>query len=168
MRVVLGAVAKGFTLKEAIKRHLAGSEHEVVDVGAPDTDGFYTYNSVGERVAHALTSGLADLAVNCCGSGTGAAIAVGKFAGICAVSSESVETARLARVVNDANCLCLGESIVDERKACDMVDVFLNSRFQDAPDVPQPVRAFWAEARDEFLARGPEAREREIETKDIS
>ena len=163
MRVIMGAVAKGYTLKEAVKAHLQKSGHEVVDVGCHDTARFYTFPSIGERVARALQRGDAPLAINCCGSGTGASIAAGKFAGVCAVSCETVQTARLIRVVNDANCMCLGELVVPPDRACAMADAFLAAEFQDADGIPDRVLAFWKDARDELFARGPEPRERDIE-----
>jgi len=164
MRIVMGAVTKGFRLKEAVKAHLTDQGHEVVDVGCYDADCFYKFPSAGERVAEALQQGRGDLAINICGSGTGACIAANKFRGVCAVSCESEETARLARIVNDANCLCMGEGIVAPDLACRIADAFIAARFQDAPEVPEKVRAFWKEARDELMARGDEAAQRELET----
>ena len=164
MRIAVGSVVKGFGLKTAIAEHLSMLGHEVIDVGCYGTDEFAKFPSIGQRTAEALQQGRAELAINCCGSGTGASIAAGKFRNVCAVSCESVETARLARVVNDANCLCLGESIVSPELACEMVDAFLTAQFQDAPGVPEGVREFWREARDELMARGDHAKRREIET----
>lgn len=166
MDVILGSVVKGFTLKETIKAHLVRQGHAVIDVGVRGTDSFAKYSAVGERVANALREKKGGMAVNICGTGTGAAIAAGKFRGIIAVVCESVTAARMIRVVNDANCLCLGEDMVTPEQACDMVDAFLSAEFQDAPAVPQPVLEFWAEARDEFMARGPEPRHRELEALD--
>lgn len=163
MKLVIGSVVAGFDLKEHLKDYLAGKGHEVLDVGPAGKEVFVKYTSVGERIAHALTSGRAELAINICGSGTGASVAAGKFRGVISVGCESVETARMIRVINDANCLCMGENIVAPARACRMVDAFLAAKFQDAPDVPEPVRRFWAEARDEFLARGPDAGERQVE-----
>ena len=163
MRIAIGSVVKGFRLKEAIKAYLQARGHEVTDVGCPDTTQFCKFPSVGERIANALASGEAQLAINCCGSGTGAAISAGKFQGVCAVSCESERTARLARVVNDANCLCLGEDVVTPELGCRMADAFVEARFQDAPAVPEPVRAFWREARDELMARGADPGARELE-----
>jgi ribose 5-phosphate isomerase B len=164
MKVIVGSVAKGFQLKEAIKAHLEEQGHEIIDVGCPDMDTFYKFPSAGQRVAKALQDGLAPVAINCCGSGTGASISAGKFRGVCAVSCESVETARLCRVVNDANCLCLGESIVSPELGCQMADAFLSAQFQDAPGIPDKVLAFWKEARDELMVRGDDAAPRELET----
>jgi ribose 5-phosphate isomerase B len=163
MKIVLGSVVKGYLLKEAIKAHLQSRGHTVLEVGCPDTAQFCKFPSVGERIAHALTSGEADLAINCCGSGTGASISAGKFKGVCAVSCESEKTAKLARVVNDANCLCMGEDVVTPELACRMADAFVEARFQDAPAVPEAVRTFWREARDELMARGVESSTRELE-----
>jgi len=164
MRVAMGAVAKGFTLKETIKAHLEKQGHEVIDVGCYDAERFYKFPSVGQRIARILQRGAADLAINCCGSGTGASLTAGKFRGVCAVSCESVQTARLIRVVNDANCMCLGELVVSPERGCEMADAFLAARFQDADGIPPEVLDFWREARDECMARGPEADEREVET----
>ena len=94
------------------------------------------------------------------------ALAVGKFRGICAVSAESVLAAEFARTINDANVLCMGESLVAQDAACRMVEVFLTTDFQAVEGIPQKVLDFWAEARDEIAARGPEACDREMETLD--
>jgi len=164
VKIAIGSVVKGFALKSVVKKHLESQGHEVIDLGCPDTRVFAKYSSVGERVARALQTGQAELAVNICGSGTGAALAAGKFRGVCAVSCETVETARLARVINDANCLCMGESIVAPDRACKMVDAFIAARFRDVEGVPGKILDFWREARDEFMTRGPEARDRPVET----
>lgn len=164
MKVAMGSVAKGFALKQAIKAHLQEQGHEVIDVGCHDTDQFYKFPSVGQRLAEALQQGKAELAINCCGSGTGAGISAGKYRGVCAVSCESVNTARLCRVVNDANCLCMGESIVSPELGCEMADAFLSAKFQDMDGISPDVLDFWREARDELMARGETADSRDIET----
>jgi ribose 5-phosphate isomerase B len=163
MKVIMGSVAKGHGLKMAVRAHLEAGGHQVIDVGCHDTDRFYKFPSVAERVARALRDGAAGLAINCCGSGTGAAICTDKYAGVCAVSCESVETARLARVVNDANCLCMGEAVVSPELGCELADAFLAAEFGAAEGVPSEVLAFWREAREEAYARGAEPRERPVE-----
>jgi ribose 5-phosphate isomerase B len=164
MKVIVGSVVKGFALKSAIKKHLVEQGHDVIDVGCHDTDQFVKFPAMGQRVAAALARGEAELAINCCGSGTGASIAAGKFAGVCAVSCESVRTAELCRIVNDANVLCMGESIVDPELGCRMADAFLTAKFQDMDGPSTEVLDFWKEARDELMARGEAPVEREIET----
>lgn len=163
MKVVVGSAVKGFALKEAVKTHLQALGHEVMDVGCHDTSVFVKFPSIAERIALALTTGKAQLAVNCCGSGTGASIATNKYQGTCAVNCESIKTAMLARVVNDANCLCMGEAVVSTELACNMAEAFVAATFQDAKDIPAEVLEFWREARDELLQKGSPPRERDIE-----
>ena len=164
MKIIVGAPVKGFKLKTAVVRYLTERGHEIVDVGCYETDRFVKYPSIGERVAKALQDGVAGVAINFCGSGTGAAISANKYSGVLACACESVKTATLIRVVNGANCLCMGEDIVSEELGCEMAEAFINAKFQDNPNAAPEVREFWKEARDEMIAKGVTAREREIET----
>ena len=164
MRIVIGSVVKGFALKSTVKNWLEQNGHEVVDVGCYDTSVFAKFPSIAERAAKVLQDGGAELGVLCCGSGTGMALASGKFAGICAISAESPLAAEFGRKVNDANVLCMGESLVAPDMGCKIVETFLATKFQDAPAIPEKIKNFWAEARDEISARGPQAQDRKIET----
>jgi ribose 5-phosphate isomerase B len=164
MRVIVGSVVKGFALKTAVKQYLEQNGHEVIDVGCYDTSVFAKFPSIAERAADVLQKGEAEMGILCCGSGTGMALAAGKFAGICAISAESPLAAEFGRKVNDANVLCMGESLVTPDVAVRIAEVFLTTRFQDAPAIPEKIRGFWAEARDEIAARGARASDREIET----
>jgi len=162
MKIIMGAPVKGKQLKDAVKNHLEKQGYEIIDVGCFSTDKFVKYPSIGERVAKAIQDGKADIAINCCGSGTGAAIGADKFKGVLACACESVKTAELIRKVNGANCLCMGEDVVSKALGCEMADAFIAAKFQDAP-VPQDILDFWAEARDEMIIRGETAIERDIE-----
>jgi ribose 5-phosphate isomerase B len=164
MRIVIGSVVKGFILKSAIREWLEKNGHEVIDAGCPDTSVFVKFPSIAERAARVLQEGRADLGVLCCGSGTGMALAASKFRGICAIAAETPLAAEFGRKVNDANVVCMGESLVAPDTGCRIVETFLSNTFQDAPAVPEHIRAFWKEARDEISARGEEARDREMET----
>jgi ribose 5-phosphate isomerase B len=164
MKIIVGSPVKGFQLKTAVAKYLTERGHEIVDVGCYTMDTFVKYPSISERVAKALQDGTAELALNFCGSGTGAAIAANKYSGVLACACESVKTATLIRVVNGANCLCMGEDIVSESLGCEMAEAFINATFQDNPSLPPETLAFWKEARDEMITRGEPARHREIET----
>ncbi|HCA48016.1 MAG TPA: ribose-5-phosphate isomerase [Armatimonadetes bacterium] len=166
MKVVVGSVVKGLTLKSAIVEWLEENGHEAIDVGVYGTDTFVKFPSVAERAAYVLQQGDADLAVLCCGSGTGMSLAANKFHDVCAVSCESPLAAEFARKVNDANCLCMGQSLVAVDVAKRMVEVFLRARFQDVPGIPQEVLNFWDEAADEIIADGDTAADVEMETLD--
>lgn len=160
----MGSAVKGMALKNAVKKHLENQGHEIIDVGCYSGEKFIKYTSVSERVAKALQDGLADLAINFCGSGTGAAISANKFKGVLACACESIKTAALIRVVNGANCLCMGEEIVSEFLAFRMVDAFICAKFKDNPNIKPEIRQFWQEAHDEMSENGSIAKNRELET----
>ncbi|MCF7849612.1 MAG: RpiB/LacA/LacB family sugar-phosphate isomerase [Kiritimatiellales bacterium] len=164
MKIIMGSAVKGMALKNAVKAHLAEQGHEIIDVGCFSGENFIKYTSTGERVAKALQDGVAEIAINCCGSGTGASMSVSKFKGVLGCACESVQTAKLIRVVNGANCLCMGEGVVTPELGCQMADAFLGAVFCQAEGIPQEVLDFWEEARDEMIARGEMARNRELET----
>ncbi|MDR2756278.1 MAG: RpiB/LacA/LacB family sugar-phosphate isomerase [Planctomycetaceae bacterium] len=163
MKIIIGAPVKGFRLKESIKIYLSKQGHEIIDLGCYTIDRFVKYPSIGERVAFALQNSHGELAINICGSGTGAAIGIDKFSGVLACACESVKTATLARIVNGANCLCLGEDIVTEELGCEIADAFVNAVFLDNPNAAPEIRTFWKEAHDEMIQRGVKASRREIE-----
>ena len=164
MKIIIGAPIKGFKLKTVLSQYLADRGHEMIDVGCYETDKFVKYTSVAERIAKGLQEGVAPLAISLCGSGTGAAISVNKFSGVLACACESVKTALLCRIINGANCLCMGEEIVPESLACEMAEAFTGATFRDNPNVSPEVREFWREARDEMVVKGETARNRDIET----
>ncbi len=163
MKIIMGSPVKGFNLKNKVKEYLEKQGHEVIDVGCYQTDKFVKFSSIAERIAKALQDAVAPLAISCCGSGTGANICANKFKNVSAVCCESELSARLARVVNDANCLCLGESVLTPEMACRIADVFISSSFQDAKGTPQNILDFWKEARNEAMSGGIDAKSREIE-----
>lgn len=164
MKIVVGSVVKGFTLKIAISAWLEQNGYEVLDVGCYDTSRFVKFTSVAERAAFALQQRQAERAVLCCGSGTGMALAAGKFSGICAVSVESPLAAEFARRVNDANVICMGESLVTPDVATRIVHTFLNTPFREAPGIASEILSFWEEARNEIYGRGATATDRVLET----
>ena len=164
MKVVVGSVVKGLLLKTAIVDWLEENDYEYIDVGAYDFDTFVKFPSIAERAAWVLQQGKADRAILCCGSGTGMSLAANKFKGVAAVACESVMAAEFVRWVNDANCMCMGESLVTPDQGKRMAHIFLTEEFQDVEGIPQDVLDFWAEARDEIIARGDEATDRDIET----
>ena len=164
MKIIIGSPVKGYQLKQAVNTHLEKQGHEIIDIGCYATEKFVKYPSIAERVAFALQNGEAELAISLCGSGTGAAISVNKYSGVLACACESVKTATLCRVINGANCLCMGEDMVSPELGCEMADAFINAKFRDNPNVATGIRAFWQEARDEMIVRGEKASNRDIET----
>ncbi|RDU56691.1 ribose 5-phosphate isomerase B [Helicobacter sp. MIT 99-5507] len=65
-----------------------------------------------------------------CGSGIGMSICANKISGIRAALCVNEYMARYARLHNDANVLCLGERLMGFGIARDVVNIFLNTKFE--------------------------------------
>lgn len=108
MRVALGSDHAGWTLKERLKRELAGLGHEVLDLGTDAPEPPVDYPDYCFPVAELVARGQADRGVVLGGSGIGESIAANKVAGVRAAVVTSDETARLTRLHNDSNVIALG------------------------------------------------------------
>ena len=64
-----------------------------------------------------------------CGSGIGISIAANRYSHIRAALCDNVELATLSREHNNANVLALGARFVEEKKALEISNMFLNSEF---------------------------------------
>lgn len=157
MRIAIGSVLKGFNLKNMLKEYLEEKKNiKIIDMGAISTDKFIKYHLVASKVAEAVQRGDVDGGILICGTGMGMAIAANKYRGIHAACCESIYSARMSRAVNDSNILTLGEDIVGPGLACRMVDIWLETRFKDAPGEDW-LKTYWKEAVDVIGKSGLEA-----------
>ena len=127
-KIVIGCDHAGLILKQKVVAHLKARGIEVTDVGT-HTPESCNYVDFAHAVCEAVTSGEADLGILVCGTGIGMSMAANKHAGIRAAACENTFSARMTRLHNDANVLCLGERVVGYGLACDMVDLFVDTEF---------------------------------------
>ena len=127
-RIAIGADHAGFTVKQAIKKHLEQAGYNVDDVGT-ESEESVDYPEFARAVAEKVAGGMAQLGVLVCGTGMGMAIAANKVPGIRAAVAHDKLTARLAREHNDANVLTLGARVVDPSQAVEIVREFLDAQF---------------------------------------
>ena len=77
MKIALGTDHAGFTLKEAVKRHLVSRGHEVTDFGT-DSEGAVDYPDFVRPAAESVAKGECDLGMVFGGSGNGEAMVANK------------------------------------------------------------------------------------------
>ena len=135
MKIVLGADKGGFSLKEAIAKHLEERGLDVVDVGTVSLDACKPFTAVAEAAAGMVSRAEADYGILVCGTGMGMAITANKFKGVRAAVVESQYAAAYARKINDANVLCLGGFLIGPTMGCEIADTFLDTAFVE--DFPQ-------------------------------
>jgi len=129
MKIGIGSDHAGFRYKEKIKEYLAELAHEVTDVGT-NSEVPVDYPLFIRPVALAVAGGEVERGVVFGGSGNGEAMAANRVKGVrCALCWNS-ESARLARQHNDANMISLGQRLITEEVALEIVRVWLATPFE--------------------------------------
>jgi ribose 5-phosphate isomerase B len=128
MKIAIAADHGGFILKEKLRARLAGMGHEVADFGTESTESC-DYPEFAQAVGHAVADGQAQRGVLICTTGIGMAIAANKISGVRAAPAQSEDEVRMTREHNDANVLTLGARYVDERRALELIRIFLETDF---------------------------------------
>lgn len=129
MHVYLGSDHAGFELKSVLANWLASAGHEVTDCGPASYHADDDYPPYVMRAAACVAADPGSLGIVIGGSGNGEQIAANKIKGIRAALAWSEETARLARLHNDANVLSLGARMHPADEAIAFTQVFLSTPF---------------------------------------
>ena len=128
-RIAVGADHGGVELKNALVEALKAAGREIVDYGTHVTDSV-DYSDFANEVARAVHEERADRGILVCTSGVGVCLAANRFRDVRAANVRTVEETKITRSHNDANVLCLGQTVVTEEVAKDMVEAFLTTDFE--------------------------------------
>ena len=129
MKIAIGSDHAGFTYKEKIKKLLSDLGHEVTDFGTY-SDEPVDYPLFIRPVAAAVARGETERGVVLGGSGNGEAMAANRVKGVRCAVCWNVASARLARQHNDANIISLGQRMISEEDALEIVRVWLETDFE--------------------------------------
>ena len=128
MEILIGSDHGGYKLKQEIIKYLNELGLAVEDCGSYSEESC-DYPDIAQDVAKkVLLTGKRAILV--CGTGIGMSIAANRFKGIRASHCTDTFTARMTRMHNDSNILCLGERITGAGLALDIVEIWLNTDFQ--------------------------------------
>ncbi len=128
MKLVIGSDHAGFPLKEQVRDYLAKAGHEVVDLGAYNTEPS-DYPDFAEKVGLAVRRGEAPRGIVICGSGVGVCIAANKIPGIRAGMCHDTYSAHQGVEHDDMNVLVMGARIIGSALAFEVVDRFVGAKF---------------------------------------
>jgi ribose 5-phosphate isomerase B len=129
MKIAIGSDHAGFRYKEKIKEFLSARGHDVIDFGT-DSEEPVDYPLFIRPVAEAVANGEVERGVVLGGSGNGEAMAANRVKKVRCALCWNVESARLARQHNDANVLSLGQRLLSEAQALEIVRVWLETDFE--------------------------------------
>jgi RpiB/LacA/LacB family sugar-phosphate isomerase len=128
--ILIGSDHAGYELKEAVKAHLRKIGVPFEDSGADRIDPQDDYPIFATRVAKQISQKKFSRGIVICGTGIGASIAANRWRGVRAALCWTPEVAKLSRNHNDANVLVLGGRTTPAEIAMDIVDAWLESRYE--------------------------------------
>ena len=135
-RVAIGADHGGYMTKEILKQYLEVIGYKVVDVGTYSTDSV-DYPDFAIKVAKSVASGETERGIMIDGAGIGSSMACNKVKGIRAALCYNMKTIENSRVHNNANVLTLGGPMHSPEEVCEMVKVWLTTRFEGGRHWPR-------------------------------
>lgn len=129
MRIAIGSDHGGVILKKDVIEHLQQKGIEIKDFGTY-TEESCDYPEYGQKVAEEVVAKKYDLGIVICGTGIGISIAANKVPGARAALCHDTFSAHATREHNNANILALGARVTGPGLALDIVDTFLNAKFE--------------------------------------
>lgn len=119
----------GVALKAELVVELKKLGHEVNDLG-PESSASVDYPDYAAKLTALVAKGTPALGILICGTGIGMSIAANKVHGIRAAVCRTEYEARLTRMHNDANVLCLGSRVTGSGVALEIAKVFLATGYE--------------------------------------
>lgn len=129
MKIAIACDHGGLALKEAIKDHVEAKGHEVVDFGTHNTDSC-DYPDYAKKAANAVASKECERGIVVCGTGIGVSITANKVNGIRCALVHDCFSAKATREHNDTNMLAIGQRVIGEGLALQIVDIWLTTQYE--------------------------------------
>ena len=127
LKIAIASDHGGYDLKEFIKDSF---KVKWIDLGTHNGKESVDYPDYGYALADAVAEGEADFGIGICGSGIGISMACNRHPKIRAAVCTNTTMAKLTRIDNDANVLCLGARLTGELLALEIIKEFLETEFE--------------------------------------
>lgn len=111
-----------------LRDYLSKKGHELILVGSLKTGKPEPWPRVGLEVAELVARGSVDFGIVICYTGTGVSIAANKVRGVRAALVFDAQTARGARLWNDANVLALSGRLTSPEVAKEIIEAWIETR----------------------------------------
>ncbi|MFH1575746.1 MAG: ribose 5-phosphate isomerase B [Candidatus Nealsonbacteria bacterium] len=134
MQVFIASDHGGFELKnKVLKFLLEKKEYDVLNLGPYSLDSSDDYPDFADWVCKKVKQDSGSLGILICTTGIGMSMAANKISDIRAALCWNVESAKMTRMDNDANVLCLGAGFKSVyENAVNIVTAFLETDFSGA------------------------------------
>lgn len=127
--VYIGCDHAALEMKNMLIGHVNSLGYSVTDVGTYTSDSV-DYPVYAKKVALAVREDEGSLGILICGTGIGMSLAANKVKGIRAAAVSEVYSAKMTRLHNDANIVCLGARVIGPETAKMIVEAFLSTEYE--------------------------------------
>jgi len=141
-----------YSAAKAAEEFLKSSGFEVIPVGSLKSGKPEPWPDVGKEVGDLVSSGKADWGVAVCYTGTGVSIAANKVKGVRAALCNDPETARGARLWNDANVLAMSGRLVSEIMAKEILKAWISVESPEEGEKANIAKLFIYESKEKRRA----------------
>jgi ribose 5-phosphate isomerase B len=128
MKIAVGSDERTY-LTDRVIEDLQARGHKVTLYGPLSEENAY-WPRVAQDVAEAVAAGQAEEGILFCWTGTGVSIAANKVPGVRAALCDDAETARGARLWNNANVLCLSLRRTSEIMAKEILKAWFETTYE--------------------------------------
>lgn len=128
MNIAISSDHAGLELKSFLIKNLEKKGINMTDVGPYDHNSV-DYPDYAKKMCKLVLSKDVDLGIAICGTGVGMSIACNKISGIRASLCSESYSARLTRLHNNSNVLCLGARVIGEELAWNIVEEYISTDF---------------------------------------
>lgn len=129
--LILASDHAGFGLKQFLNKFFILNGIDFIDAGALEFDPNDDYPDLANKAVHTVLEDKNNFGVFICGSGVGMSMVANRHKGIRAVLANDVKTAKMARLHNNANVLCIGQNFVSPNKALKIILKFITTKFKN-------------------------------------
>lgn len=129
MKIAMACDHGGLRLKNVLKEYLLVNGYEVEDFGTNSEDSC-DYPDYAGKAAKAVASGACDKGVVVCGTGIGVSITANKVNGIRCALCHDVFSAKATRAHNDSNMIAMGQRVIGEGLALEILKAWLSTEFE--------------------------------------
>jgi len=129
VKIYIASDHAGFKAKKELKKFLLDEKFSVEDLGTNSGESV-DYPDYAKKAAQKVAKEKNSFGILICGTGIGMSIAANKVKGIRAALCHNEFTAKMSRNHNDANILCMGARILNQKEMKKIAKTFLNEKFE--------------------------------------
>ncbi len=128
--ILIASDHAGFDLKKFLVEELEEDGFAAIDLGCDSAEESVDYPDFAQKLAKKIIAKKAKFGILVCGSGVGISIAANRFKEVRAALCANAKIAKLSRLHNDANIICLGARLTAPKAALAAVKTFLTTEFE--------------------------------------